>query len=122
MLPLGSVSGTAAFIAALSNPRLAGIGYGTVAPVLNRVSDMRSWAASNASMNCRVASRTVDHCEPIDPETSTTSDRSTMRRVAWPIEETVIVLKFASPMNVVGSTAVALMVTVFTPVDASVVN
>ncbi len=104
----------------LSKPRLVGIGKTTCEPVLNSVSANRSWAASNESMKFRVASRTVAHCAPIDPETSTTSDRSTMRRVASPDALTFIVRKFARPMNVVGSTALALIVTVLMPVAASV--
>jgi hypothetical protein len=71
-------------------------------------------------MNSRVASRTVGHCAPIDPETSTTRDRSTMRRVASPLALTFMVRKFARPMNVVGRTALALMVMVLMPVAASV--
>jgi hypothetical protein len=35
-------------------------------------------------MKVRAASRTVVHCEPIDAETSMTSDRSTIRRCASP--------------------------------------
>ncbi len=53
-------------------------------------------------------------------ETSSTSDRSTIRRVASPVLVTVTSRKFASFMNVVGSVAVAVTVTVLTPVVASV--
>ena len=60
------------------------------------------------------------HFEPIDPETSSTSERSTMRRCASPSLDTVTCWKFARRMNVVGRTAVARTVTTLTPVVLSV--
>ena len=91
MLPPGSVPGTSLIIPVLSNPRLAGIGSITCAPLLKVSSARRSWAASNEFMNVLAASRTADHCEPIELDTSSTSDKSTIRRVASPVLETVTV-------------------------------
>ena len=71
-------------------------------------------------MNERAASLTAAHWEPIEPDTSSTSDRSTMRRVASPELVTVRSVKLASRMNVVGTVAEAVTVTVFTPVAALV--
>ena len=68
-------------------------------------------------MNSRAASLTAGHREPIEPDTSRTSDRSTMRRCASPVLVTVTSLKLASRMNVVGTTAVARTVTTLTPVS-----
>ena len=81
---------------------------------------MRSSFSLNALMNSRAASLTAGHLEPIEPETSSTSDRSTMRRCASPSLETVTCWKLASRMNVVGTTAVARTVTTFTPVSTIV--
>ena len=69
-------------------------------------------------MNCSSASATVGHCEPIELLTSMTSDRSTIRRVASPELVTVRFVKLASRMNVVGTVAAAVTVTVLTPVAA----
>ena len=80
---------------------------------------MRSCSPSNESTNERTASRTVGHWAPIELDTSRTSERSTMRRVASPVAETVTLLKFPSFMNVVGITTDAVMSTVLTPVAAS---
>ena len=55
----------------------------------------------------RAASRTYGQRQPIELETSMTSDRSTIRRVASPVALTVTSWKFASFMKVVGTTAVA---------------
>jgi hypothetical protein len=71
-------------------------------------------------MNARVASATVDHCVPIELDTSSISDKSTMRRVASPVLLTFSVVKLASRMNVIGTVAHAVTVTVLTPVAASV--
>jgi hypothetical protein len=81
---------------------------------------MRSPLASNASMKLRAASRTDGHAAPIEPETSSTSDRSTRRRVASLALDTVTSLKLPRRMNVVGSVAVALMLTTCTPVSSMV--
>src|SRR6185437_5300625 len=118
VLPPGSVTGTSAITFVLSNPRVDGIGSSTLAPSLNVSSATRSCAASNELMKLRAASATALHCGPIELDTSITSDRSTMRRVAWPELDTVTSLKLASRMNVVGSVAVAVTVTTFTPVVA----
>src|SRR5436309_3414800 len=122
VLPPGSVPGTSAMTVALLNPRELGIGSMTAAPLLNVSSESRSCAASNELMNVRDASRTAGHRHPIEPETSSTSERSTIRRVASPELLTVTCVKLPSLMNEVGMTAVALMVMVLTPVDAFVVN
>ena len=79
---------------------------------------MRSPFLSNASMKLRAASRTAGQAGPIDPDTSSTSDRSTRRRVASLALDTVTSLKLPMRMNVVGIVAVALIVTMCTP-DAS---
>ena len=73
-------------------------------------------------MKLLTASLTVDHCEPIELDTSSTSDRSTMRRVASPELVTVRSVKLASRMNVVGTVADAVTVTVLTPVAAFVLT
>ena len=54
-------------------------------------------------MNVLAASLTAAHCGPIELDTSSTSDRSTIRRVASPVLATVTVLMLATLMNVVGS-------------------
>src|SRR5579872_1188134 len=83
---------------------------------------MRSCAASNESMNARVASRTIDHCDPIELETSSTIERSTMRRVAWLELAIVTWLKLASFMTVVGSTVDADTLTMLTPLTVSTLD
>ena len=100
----------------LSKPRPAGIGSSTFAPSLKVSSETRSWAASNELMNVLAASLTAPHCGPIELDTSSTSDRSTILRVASPVLATVTVLILATLMNVVGMTAVAVTVTTLTPV------
>jgi hypothetical protein len=52
-------------------------------------------------------------------DTSRTRERSTIRRWASPELVTVTLSKLASFMNVVGNTAVALTVTMLTPVAAT---
>ena len=74
----------------------------TSAPLPNSVRDTRSAFASNELMKVRVASLTAAHRPPIELDTSMTSDRSTMRRVASPVLLTFRTWKFASFMNVVG--------------------
>ena len=59
-------------------------------------------------------------CDPIELDTSSMSDRSTMRRVASPVLVTVRSVKFARRMNVVGTVADAVTVTVLTPVTVFV--
>ena len=71
-------------------------------------------------MNAREASRTAPHFAPMELETSRTSDRSTMRRIAWLELAIWTSEKFPIFMNVVGSVAVALMSTMLTPEAASV--
>src|SRR5262245_61717580 len=66
VLPPGSVLGTSLMTLALSNPRVAGIGSSTVAPLPKVASATRSCAASNELMNARDASRTALHCAPIE--------------------------------------------------------
>ena len=122
MLPPGSELGMAAISPALSKPRLLGIGSSTFAPSLKVISDSRSCAASNELTNVRAASRTAGHCAPIEPDTSRTSDRSTIRRVASPLLATVTWLTLATRMNVVGSVAVAETVTTLTPLAALTVE
>ena len=122
VLPPGSVLGTLLIIPVLSNPRLEGIGLMTFAPSLNVSRASRSCAASKEFTNVLAASRTADHCGPIELDTSSTSDRSTILRVASPVLETVTELMLATLMNVVGNTAVAFTVTVLTPVAASTVD
>ena len=56
-------------------------------------------------MNVLAASRTAGHRQPMELDTSSTSDRSTMRRVASPALLTVTSSKFATLMNVVGTVA-----------------
>jgi hypothetical protein len=118
VLPPGRTLGTWLMTVGLSKPRAAGMGSSTCAPLLNVSRERRSLRASNESMNVRAASRTAGQRPPIEPETSRMSDRSTMRRVASPVAPTVTVMMFPSCMNVVGSTAVAVTVTVLTPVTA----
>ena len=77
---------------------------------------MRSPFASNDDTNVRAASLTAGHFEAIELDTSSTSDRSTMRRVACPLLLTTTWLRFASFMNVVGIVTDAVTVTMFTPV------
>jgi hypothetical protein len=105
---------------ALLKPRPAGIGSTTRAPLPKNTSDSRSCLSSNASTNVLAASLTAGHRAPIELETSSTSDRSTMRRVASPALVTVTSVKFPSRMNVVGSFAVAVTVTTFAPVAGMV--
>src|SRR4026207_1456247 len=64
----------------------------------------------------RGAPPTPPHWAPIEPDTSRTSDKSTMRRCASPVAVTVTALKLASRMNDVGSTGVAETLTTLTPV------
>ncbi len=70
-------------------------------------------------MKLRAASRIEPHWDPIELETSSTSDRSTMRRVASLELETVSSVKLPIRMKVVGTTAVARMVTMLSPVSSS---
>ena len=81
---------------------------------------MRSPFLSNESMKLRAASRTAGQAGPIEPDTSSTSDRSTRRRVASLALDTVTSLKLPRRMNVVGTVAVALMVTTCSPVSSTV--
>src|SRR3954470_24012564 len=120
VLPPGSVLGTSEITFDLLKPRIDGIASSTCAPLLNVRSDTRSCASSKDVMNRRDASRTTLHLEPIELETSRTSDRSTMRRVASPLLLTLTESKLPSRMKVVGSVAVPTTVTVLIPVDASV--
>ena len=83
---------------------------------------IRSLCASNESTNARAASLTAVHWEPIELDTSRTSERSTIRRVASPVLFTVTLFRFASFMNVVGMSMAAVTVTVFTPVALSVAS
>src|SRR3954452_21556218 len=101
---------------ALANPRDARIWSITLAPLPYVTSAMRSPFASNDDTNDRAASLTAGHLDAIELETSSTSERSTMRRVAWPLLLTTTWLRFASFMNVVGIVTDAVTVTMFTPV------
>jgi hypothetical protein len=81
-----------------------------------KTSASRSLLAEKESTNVCAACCTYGQRQPIELETSMMSDRSTMRRVASPVARTVRFWKFASFMNVVGTTAVADTLTTFTPV------
>src|SRR4051794_12113683 len=73
-------------------------------------------------MKALAADATAPHRHPIELETSRTSDRSTMRRVASPLAATVTCLKLTSCMKVVGRIACAVTVTTLTPLAASTVD
>ena len=122
VLPPGSVAGTSPISFTLLKPRPAGIASSTPAPLPKVSSATRSLFWSKELMNVWVASWTADHCDPIELDTSRMSDRSTMRRVASPELLTVTVLKLATFMNVVGSTADAVTVTMLTPLAGTTVE
>src|SRR5439155_27153900 len=82
VLPPGNDDGTSPTTFVLLKPRLDGIASSTVAPLPKVRSDTRSLYWSNELRNALVASRTPAHFDPIELETSSRSDRSTMRRVA----------------------------------------
>jgi hypothetical protein len=75
---------------------------------------------SNEFTNARLASRTAAQPDPIELDTSSTSERSTIRRCASPMLLMVTLSMLASFMNVVGSSVVAVTVTTFTPLAAIV--
>ena len=77
---------------------------------------------SNAFTKVLTASLTAAHLGPIELETSSTRDRSTILRVASPELPTVTSWKLASCMNVVGSVADAFTVTTLSPLAGIVVR
>src|SRR3954468_25071584 len=80
------------------------------------MSAIRSPFWSNDLTNVLAAPRTAGHFDAIELETSSTSDKSTMRRVACPLLLTTTWLRFASFMNVVGIVTDAVTVMMLTPV------
>ena len=73
-------------------------------------------------MKSLVASRTAPHRDPMDLDTSSTIDRSTIRRVDCAALATVTCSKFPTRMNDVGMIAEADTSTMFLPFTASVVT
>src|ERR1700726_3860947 len=71
-------------------------------------------------MNTLDASLTSPHWDPIELDTSRTRDRSTILRVACPRALTVTRSKLPSFMNVVGTSAEAVMVIAVLAVTLSV--
>src|SRR5213592_2876217 len=122
VLPPGRTLGTSFMTVVLANPRLEGMASNTSEPFEKVIKAIRSLAASKELMNVLEASLTAAHLEPIEPDTSSTRDRSTIRRVASPVLVTVTWLKLPSLMKLVGSISVALTVTVLMPVTALVVG
>src|SRR6266446_6372211 len=122
VLPPGRTLGTSFMTVVLANPRLEGMASNTSEPFEKVIKAIRSLAASKELMKDREASLTAAHLEPIEPDTSSTRERSTIRRVASPVLVTCTWLKLPSFMKVVGSISVAVTVTTLTPVTASVVD
>src|ERR1700730_13677822 len=116
VLPPGRVAGTSLTTCALLNPRVApGIASSTLAPSLNVRRESRSWAPSKEPMNDLAASLTAPHCAPMEPDTSSTRDKSTILRVASPELVTLTWVKLAIFMNDVGIIVEAVTVTTLMP-------
>ena len=81
----------------LLKPRLDGIWSSTRAPSLKVISATRSPFLSNELTKARDASRTAPQREPIELDTSSTSDRSTIRRCASPVLAMVTVFRRRQP-------------------------
>src|SRR5437667_12228313 len=122
VLPPGRTLGTSFMTVVLANPRLEGMASNTSEPFEKVIKAIRSLAASKELMNVLEASLTAAHLEPIEQDTPSTRDRSTIRRVASPELVTVTWVKLPILRQLVGSICVAVTVTKLKPVTASVVD